>query len=106
MKLKFEDGHFSNFDDVIKYIDGGQGDLKPLFQDIRTHLDNNDFNSSNDYDMARYTLKKIHSKASSNLNTNQSYVNDSKGVAVASIVLMVNAVLTAIMFILILVSRL
>ena len=106
MRLKFEDGHFSNFDDVIKYIDNGKEDLRPLYQDIRTHLSNDDFNSSNDYDMARYTLKKIRTKVASNLNDNQSYVDDSKGVAVASIVLMVNAVLTAIMFILILVSRL
>lgn len=104
MRLKFDNGHFSNFDDVINYIDNGQEDLRPLFQDIRTHFDNNDFNSSDDYDKARYSLKKIRSKVSSNLD-NQSYIKDSKGVAVASIVLMVNAVLTAIMFILILISR-
>lgn len=105
MRLKFDDGHFSNFDDVINYIDNGQEDLRPLFQDICTHFDNNDFNSSDDYDKARYSLKKIRSKVSSNLD-NQSYVNDSKGVAVASIILMINAVITAIMFILILISRL
>ena len=106
MKLRFEDGHISNFDDVIKYVDNGQEDLRPLYQDIRTHLSNDDFKSSNDYDMARYTLKKIRNKVSSNLSSNQSYINDSKGVAVASIILMVNAVITAIMFMLILISRL
>ena len=106
MKLELRNGHISNFDEIINYIDSNPSDLRLLHQDISNHLDNNDILSSNDYDMTKFILKKMRNKVANNSRKDASYVGNSRGTAVASVILMFNAILTAVMFLLILISRL